>query len=325
MIFSCRTPSPVPVTPTMRYANTAVDLRSTDSSRPSARLRIEPRPLTEFGPGEMAGAVLRLASELQRSLDLDALLGVLHESLRPRLAQHGLLFESPREHIRVSQGVLATHQVSYEIVLLGESLGTLTVARQTPFGEEELARLETLLCALVYPLRNALLYRRALETAYKDPVTGVNNRLAFEQALAREVDLSRRHDTPLSLLLLDIDHFKQVNDRYGHVFGDCVLRGVADVILGCTRGSDIVFRYGGEEFSLLLANTELAGAHCLAERVCEAVRGTPLLHDGVELSLTVSVGLAERLPEEGGQALVERADAALYRAKSAGRDRVMEA
>ncbi len=308
----------------MRLAYTAVDPRSTESSRSSQRVRIEPRSLSEIGPGEMTGAVLQLASDLQRTLDTDALIAGLHEALRPRLAHQGLVYEHPREQIRSSHGTPAANQVSYEIVLLGEALGALTLMRHLPFSEEELSRLEALLCALVYPLRNALLYRRALETAYKDPVTGVNNRLAFDQALARETELSQRHATPMSLLLLDIDHFKQVNDRYGHVFGDCVLRAVADVVLGCTRGSDIVFRYGGEEFALLLSNTDLAGARCLALRICEAVRTTNFLHEGVEVKLTVSLGVAERRPGEAGVALVQRVDAALYRAKAGGRDRVVE-
>lgn len=309
----------------MRLANTAVDLRSTEGSRSPQRARIEPRPLSEIAPAEMAGAVLQLANDLQSSLEIDPLMAGLHEFLRPRLGHQGLSYEHVREQIRSAHGAAAAFQLSYEVVLLGESLGVLTLSRQTPFAEEELAPLEALLCALVYPLRNALLYRRALETAYKDPVTGVNNRLAFDQALVREAELSQRHATPLSLLMLDIDHFKQVNDRYGHVFGDRVLRALAEVILGCTRGSDIVFRYGGEEFSLLLANTDLTGARCLAERICEAVRGMPFLHEGVGVHLTVSLGVAERLPGEPTTALVQRADAALYRAKSSGRDRVVEA
>jgi len=309
----------------MRLANTAVDLRSTEGSRSPQRGRIEPRPLSEIAPADLTGAVLQLANDLQSSLDLDTLMAGLHESLRPRLAHQGLSFEQARERIQSAHGTPAACQVSYEIVLLGEALGVLTFSRQTPFLEEELSRLEALLCALVYPLRNALLYRRALETAFKDPVTGVNNRLAFDQALSREVDLSQRHAAPLSLLMLDIDHFKQVNDRYGHVFGDRVLRALAEVILGCTRGSDIVFRYGGEEFALLLSNTERAGARCLAERICEAVRTTPFLHEGVGVQLTVSLGLAERRPGEPALALVQRADTALYRAKASGRDRMVEA
>jgi diguanylate cyclase (GGDEF)-like protein len=307
----------------MRSANTALDLR-TDSTSAPQRVRIEPRAPAEITPSELAGAVLQLSNRLQSSLEVESVLESLDDALRPWFGHQQLSYEHGRDRIRLQHGSAVDGPVSYEIVLLGEDLGVVSVGRPEPFDEQELARLEALLCALVYPLRNALLYRRALETAYKDPVTGVNNRMAFEQSLAREVELSQRHGTQLSLLMLDVDHFKQVNDRYGHVFGDSVLRAMAEVVLSCTRISDIVFRYGGEEFSLLLSRTDLAGAHCLGERICEAVRSTPFVHEGVSVHLSVSIGVAERRMSEPGTVLVQRADAALYRAKSGGRDRVID-
>jgi len=301
-----------------------VDLRSTDTPATLPRTRIEPRAPGEITPNELQGAVLQLANQLQSSLEVEAILERLDDHLRPWVDHHYLAYDNGRDRIRLSHGSPVDRPVTYEVVLLGELLGVVSIGRREAFCETELARLEALLCALVYPLRNALLYRRALETAYKDPVTGVNNRMAFEQSLAREVELSQRHGTPLALLMVDVDHFKQINDRFGHVFGDSVLRAMAEVVLSCTRVSDIVFRYGGEEFALLLSRTELAGAHCLAERVCEAVRSTPFVHEGVSVHLTVSVGVAERRASEPGTVLIQRADAALYRAKGSGRDRVID-
>ncbi len=130
---------------------------------------------------------------------------------------------------------------------------------------------EYLLGALVYPLRNALDFRRAREDASRDPLTGVYNRLGVDGLLRREIGLAHRHATPLSLAFLDIDHFKSINDSYGHASGDAALRVFAECIRSCIRDTDVVARYGGDEFMLILSNTPLAGARLVAERLRRAV------------------------------------------------------
>lgn len=274
---------------------------------------------------DLASSVLVIANVLQATLDMDGLFERLDAAIRPISQHQYLLYDHPREGVRVQIGARQHYSVSYDIVLHEENLGTVTLGRAEAFRETQLSDLEALLCALVYPLRNALLYRRALETAFKDPVTGVNNRAAFDQTLVREADLAQRHGTPLSLIMLDADHFKRINDRYGHVFGDTVLRALGELITSCTRVSDTVFRYGGEEFTILLRNTDLPGASILARRICEVVQSSPLMHEGIAVRLTVSIGVAERQAHEPGKVFVERADAALYRAKGEGRNRVVEA
>jgi diguanylate cyclase (GGDEF)-like protein len=155
--------------------------------------------------------------------------------------------------------------------------------------------------------------------ALTDPVTSLANRRGGEEALAREVARARRGGSPLSLVLFDIDHFKNINDQAGHAVGDRVLRGVSDILSASQRGSDLAMRWGGEEFLVLLPDVGLAGARAFAERVRENVQNLSVGEAG---RITVSAGVAELQPDEDAAAALVRADASLYRAKAAGRNRV---
>jgi diguanylate cyclase (GGDEF)-like protein len=142
-------------------------------------------------------------------------------------------------------------------------------------------------------------------------------------SLAREIERSTRFDRPLAVLMLDLDHFKQVNDAHGHARGDTVLRELASRVQEQIREVDTFARYGGEEFVVVLPETTVEGAAQLAERICAAVRREPFRHDGEEpLHVTVSVGGAA-FPEHGSSpaTLMRAADKALYVAKGGGRDR----
>ncbi|MBK6657863.1 MAG: GGDEF domain-containing protein [Proteobacteria bacterium] len=109
--------------------------------------------------------------------------------------------------------------------------------------------------------------------------------------------MSVRHFTPLSVLMIDIDYFKTINDRFGHIVGDVVLTEVAKAIVKCTRNSDVVFRYGGEEFVVILTNTKCAGAQLLGQRICAAVAGSEIDIGGAQVSVTVSVGVRDQFGE----------------------------
>ncbi len=155
--------------------------------------------------------------------------------------------------------------------------------------------------------------------AVTDALTGVNNRGAFNGRLAEEVDRATRHARPLSVLLMDVDHFKAFNDAFGHPAGDEVLKEVAATFRKTARTTDFVARYGGEEFVILLPDTDYAGAMVLAERCRRAIAGRPWDRRPV----TVSVGVATlALGATDGSALVREADEALYRSKAAGRNRI---
>lgn len=158
--------------------------------------------------------------------------------------------------------------------------------------------------------------------AHEDALTGLPNRRHFDEMLEREIVSVHRTGKALSLAILDIDHFKLVNDRYTHAVGDGVLREVGAILISACRGSDLPARLGGEEFALLLDNTTLAEAEQVCKRLQEVFHARDNWCGIADLRVTVSMGLAQLRLDESGSELILRADQALYRAKSAGRDRV---
>ena len=162
------------------------------------------------------------------------------------------------------------------------------------------------------------------QLAREDKLTGLCNRRHFEERAHEECLRAQRYGHPLSLLLGDLDHFKQVNDRYGHACGDMVLRQVAQTLLLHCRSSDLVARYGGEEFAVLLLETEAEQAQQVAERLCAAVRTLSFSHPSGSFHITISFGVTSLSPQRNQDlaTLIEEADKALYAAKHNGRDRV---
>jgi diguanylate cyclase (GGDEF)-like protein len=167
-----------------------------------------------------------------------------------------------------------------------------------------------------------LVVTQAREVASTDALTFLPNRRQIIGDLQREVIYSNRYRTPLSISMLDIDHFKAVNDTHGHAVGDLVLRQVASYMRDHIRTTDMVGRYGGEEFLVLLPNTDLDSACEQAERLCARIREAAAPAETADIHVTVSIGVAQYNPEqEDWQKLLVRADYALYDAKAAGRDR----
>ena len=168
--------------------------------------------------------------------------------------------------------------------------------------------------------------RQELERlATTDPLTGLANRRAFLERAAEEVERASRHDRPMSVVMIDVDHFKAINDRHGHDIGDLVLQRVAEVVGSTLRQSgDLAARFGGEEFVLLLPETPIGGARMLAERIREAFEVTRVDTDDGPVNFTASFGVDALRPalDTGIDAVIKRADDALYRAKAAGRNRV---
>ena len=157
-----------------------------------------------------------------------------------------------------------------------------------------------------------------------DALTGVSNRRAFDAAMDRLMEESQQDGQPLSLIMADIDCFKVFNDTHGHLVGDQVLRFVAQEMQQCVKGRDVLARFGGEEFSVLLPATPLEGARMLAESIRVIIESQVVSnHSGKELdSVTISMGVAQYLPGEDAQSFINRADACLYKSKEDGRNRV---
>jgi diguanylate cyclase (GGDEF)-like protein len=173
--------------------------------------------------------------------------------------------------------------------------------------------------------------RRLAHGAMHEPLTGLYNRRHFMDRLGAEIAASQRHGRPVSLLLVDVDHFKKVNDGLGHLAGDEVLKMIAHVLTGAVRKEDVVARFGGEEFVVLARETALTGAKALAERIRRAVERSRCVWEGSEIAVTASVGvtvssgLSQFEPGRTAQQLLEAADRALYRAKQGGRNAVIAA
>ncbi len=161
------------------------------------------------------------------------------------------------------------------------------------------------------------------DLASHDPLTRVFNAGAYYRACDQQIHASQRSNQPFAVLFIDLDHFKSINDTYGHAVGDDVLRTVAQTLRATVRRSDIVGRIGGEEFSVFLPNTQLHGAQQLAETLRVAIESIHIEVDGVRLKITASIGVAaKRFDQETMQAIQQHADQAMYEAKRGGRNRV---
>ncbi len=266
--------------------------------------------------------VLRVSTALQASLHVKDVVHAFANEVRRIVRDVSVRYQNRSREILVQDGTNQINRCSYKLTLLGESLGELVFTRAKSLSDDDQKLLEVLLCALIYPLRNALLYEQALTQALKDPLTGVNNRASMDAYLKHEILVSERHKNAMSLIMLDIDLFKSINDTFGHVVGDVVLRAVANTIVKCTRDSDVVFRYGGEEFVVILTNTEGAGADFLAERIRQSVAALDIDVLANHTSITVSAGVAQFRPGDSPISLLSRADSRLYAAKKLGRNRV---
>ena len=265
--------------------------------------------------------LLRLSTHLQTSLDIEDILADFSEDVQSLAAHDHIAYRHDEQGISFSLGKSARHKLTYELSIEGQSLGNLVLSRRRKFQPAESRHLENLVSALLYPLRNALLYHSALTAAHKDPLTGIGNRAAFNESLDREIELAQRHQRPLGMIVIDIDHFKAINDTYGHAVGDCLLKAVAHCADSTIRLTDQLFRYGGEEFVVLLPETDDKGVKRLADRIRRNVAALECLCEGEQVKMTASFGAATLRQGEDGETLFTRADRALYQAKEDGRNR----
>jgi len=263
---------------------------------------------------------LKIASVLQTTLEIDKLIEVFSNEIQGLIPHNSISFSHKSQNIHVAKGTEKKHACSYQLVVAAQTIGQLTFTRTKKFSDNETALLESLICSLVYPLRNAVMYKHALTAAHTDPLTGANNRSTMNSALIRETELARRYNTPLSLLALDIDKFKSINDSYGHLAGDFIIKSVADAIVECIRSSDILFRSGGEEFIILLSNTAKQGALMLAERIRHTIATADYDYNEHQIALSTSLGVSCFKEGDNSETLFEKADIALYAAKADGRN-----
>lgn len=210
--------------------------------------------------------------------------------------------------------------ISFDVLFGQTVVASFAIA---PANEADAATLARIVAReLGGPVKIASLIEESRRVAATDALTGLPNRRAFSTWITTEMARFQRYGTPLSLVVVDVDHFKRVNDELGHPAGDHVLATVSNVLREHVRESDIVARWGGEEFIVAYTSTDVEGAAIAAERLRVAIEAADIRHQGERISVTVSLGLAGAQPRESAESLVNRADHAMYASKRSGRNRL---
>ena len=274
-----------------------------------------------IAPAELQ-QTLKLAGLLQTSLEINSVLNYFLQAAQEVVNFDAAQFIYEEQQLDLKYDKKQRHRCSYRLRLAGEFLGELIFTRRRRFTEQEMEHLENLMGQLIYPLRNAVWYQRALHSAKIDVLTGAHNRAAMDETLKREIELAHRHKSELCLLIFDLDYFKQINDNFGHSVGDDVLRETVKCSIQALRSTDILFRFGGEEFVVILPGVNTCGATIAAERLRKTIEKHVFSTRKGSVPVTISAGIASISPQETTKSIIERADKALYTAKNAGRNRV---
>jgi diguanylate cyclase (GGDEF)-like protein len=266
-------------------------------------------------------AVARFGEALMATHDSKQLLRIVAAAAVEATSARGCRIVSADGFVVISGDAdVEGERLEFGLTAAGAQFGTLEVAGDS-FTEEQRLNAASLTAQAVVALENARLHGMVERQALVDGLTGLANRRACSEALQAETARAERLETPLCVVLADLDEFKDVNDAYGHAVGDEVLRAFAGVLRETLRDSDVAGRWGGEEFLLLLPGADEEGAAQLAERVRAALSGREI-PGAAGLSVTASFGVAEYEPQSSIEQLVAAADRALYRAKRGGKDRV---
>lgn len=220
----------------------------------------------------------------------------------------------------------ANADVCFPMIFGGRPMGVLGVSPQPPLHDHQRSVFVTAAALFAVSLKNAELFREVRENSMRDALTGCFNRAHALEVMDAELRRSARSQMPLTLVMFDLDHFKNVNDQYGHLCGDAVLAAIGRRMRSVLRGSDIKCRYGGEEFLILLPDTALTGARQVANTLRQEIEAHPVPWHEAEIGVTASFGIASVRPGELDVLhILARADAALYRAKAAGRNCIQTA
>lgn len=262
-----------------------------------------------------------ISGQLQATLEVAEILEIFFQSSQYLVRYDALHYIHATQSVNVKIGSAnALYAVNYRLTFQGEYLGDLFLQRSKKFHEQELISFESLTTSLIFPLRNGLKYHAAIQSALLDPLTGVGNRAAMSKTLQRDMDAARRARQPLSIIMLDIDYFKNINDNYGHACGDKVLIEIAQLLQVQLRTSDAIFRFGGEEFLITLPNTCSEYAQLVGERVRRAIESLVVDFEGQAVTLSASLGCATLHDAEEQDSFIKRSDYALYTAKRNGRN-----
>ena len=266
---------------------------------------------------------LDLNTALQTTLHFDKLIAIFSSKVNKIVPHSAYRYTNDRFGVEINFGVFSRYACSYVLKAEDEYLGEIKFVRNQKFKHEEINLMESMLCSLLYPLKNATLYYEALKMAETDQLTQTLNRVSFNDTVKHEINMARLHGEDLSIIFLDIDHFKHVNDQYGHDCGDITLVAVAKLIKKNLRKHDVIFRFGGEEFVILVSNMDSKNAEILAKRIRGSIENNILVYDMKPIKVTASLGVSTLRDTDNFDTFIKRADNAMYTAKKNGRNQVV--
>ena len=286
------------------------------TQRISARGEFLPFSAEHYRNNEPA-AIHSLLEKLQTTLNIEELITIYATHAKQIINFSGLQFQSTLGVAQITNSDNSQPPYSFDLNINNEYVGKLIYFCQYPLTGHIEQKLTSLHRALVYPLRNALMYSRVLTLATKDTLTGLNNRSQFNDSLAQKLERCRRQRRSFSLMLLDLDNFKQVNDNYGHKIGDDVLKEFSHVLCSSIRGTDSVFRFGGDEFAVLIDDPAFTTNKVIAQRIMQLVAQSQLMK---QYNVTTSIGFTLASSQDCENEIFARADKGLYKAKASGRN-----
>ncbi len=258
-----------------------------------------------------------LTEQLQTTLDIEQLLSIFLHGISN--SYKIMAIELDTYHGQFSTGLKTEEadQLSLPIRINDRLMGRLTYYSRKPITDIFLSSLSHFQKRLVFPLRNALAFWQLQQVALKDPLTAAGNRANYDDSLSRAIVSAQRNNKPFVLMILDLDNFKQVNDRFGHQTGDHLLISFVTIVNQCLRGNDQLFRFGGDEFAIILEQDNLESAQVVTERLQQEILKSEI---NSVYKVGVSLGCTLWSKQDSSDTLFARADSALYEAKRAGKN-----
>lgn len=253
-----------------------------------------------------------LLEQLQTTLDLGKLLDIIAMEAARYINFCGLYFKTQTVSKTLRGSRKAKNERQFELKLNDEFIGTLSYGVDSPISSIHSKDLQRIHQTILYPLKNALQYHQAIQLAMHDGLTGLGNRRYFDEQLKRAMHNANRHHTQVGLVLGDLNKFKAINDNYGHSIGDEVLKQFGNILRSCIRDSDSTFRFGGDEFAIIVEHASDDALDIIQSRIDNALKTNVLL---TKYQVGCSLGTTFMNRADNEQSLFERADKALYRQK----------